>query len=90
MQQNAMTCDQLNGGGGGANDHTPDSGDDTVGGRWWFGLTLVPNEFGDRDLFVVTALWGGRAGDIVALLVGMTTMMVKISSISKFFSSPKD
>ena len=46
--------------------------------RWWFGLTLVPNDFGDRDLFVVTALWGGRAGDIVALLVGMTTMSVKI------------
>ena len=56
--------------------------------RWWFGLTLVPNDFGDRDLFVVTALWGGRAGDIVALLVGMTTMVVKIWSISKFFSSP--
>ena len=31
LQPNALACNQLNGGNGGANDHTPDAGDDTRG-----------------------------------------------------------
>ena len=58
--------------------------------RWWFGWTLVPNDVDDRDLCVVTARWRGRDGDIVALIVGMTTMLVNIWWISNFFSTPKD